>query len=252
VFRPRRSRAYRLAAVSALIAIAATLGAPMPEALCRPRPNLERYELRCGDARVPLAEIWKSCKSLQAPGAADADMPFTEAERQRAGGVASPSSCEVVEIATPTGRSGAPDDDAPNATEQLPEFATLLRANVFPSTPAESAPGCLTTEAAAFKKLVSRRRLELFARLAREATPAGRLFGLCGLRRRGKSLYRALKNDVARSSRTVVLLDSCWPRPLTLGEALASVASPRKRSEFDRACDDLEAAVVSGGADCGT
>jgi hypothetical protein len=248
----RRSRAHRLATVSGLVAIAASLGPPMPEALCRPRPNLERYELRCGDARVPLVEIWKSCKGLQAPGAADVDMPFTEAERRRASGGASASSCEVVEIATPTaGRPEAPGDAGSKTTEQLSELAQLLRAGMFSSTVAESERGCLTTEAAAFKKLAARRRPELFAKLAREATPAGRLYGLCGLRRRDKSLYRVLKSDVARSLRTVVLLDGCTPRPLALGEALAPLASPRRRSQFDTACDALEAAVVGGGADCG-
>jgi hypothetical protein len=250
VFGSGRSRAHRLATVSGLVAIAATLGTPMPEALCRPRPNLEAYELRCGEARVPLVEIWKSCKGLAAPGGADADMPFTEAElrrvRQRASGSALPSSCEVVPVATPTACSGAPVDAAPEAMDQSPEFRQLLRALMFSSTVAES-EGCLTGEARAFKKLLARRRPELFATLAREATPAGRLYGLCGLRRRRGPRYRTLKRDVARSPRTVVLLDGCTPRALQLGVALAPAASLRGRSQFDTACDDLEAAV----ADCG-
>jgi len=220
----------------------------------RPRPNLDAYELRCGEARVPLVEIWKSCRGFPAPGGADADLPFTEGElrraRRRASGDAPPasSSCEVVPVATQGASSGAPGDASPEALDQSPELTQLLRALVFSSTVAEG-EGCLTAEARAFKKLLARRRPDLFATLAREATPAGRLYGLCALRRRGGRLYRALKSDVARSPRTVVLLDGCTPRALPLGDALAPPAAPRGRSQFDAACDELQAAVA-GGADC--
>jgi hypothetical protein len=237
--------------VSVLAASAAALSTQVTEARGNVRPNLEAYELRCGDARVPLVEIWKSCKGLSAPGAADADMPLTEADRRRArqgtSGGASLSACEVVPVGTPNATSGAPRDAGPEATDKSPEFAQLLRAQMFSSTVAES-EGCLTAEAAAFKKLIARRRPELFAALARDGTPAGRLYGLCALRRRRGSLYRALKGDIARSPRTVVLLDGCTPRALPLGVALAPPVSPRKKSEFDAACDALEAAVAHCGA----
>ena len=157
-----------------MVAVTATLGTPIRRAFSRPRPNLERYELRCGDARIPLAEIWKSCKGFQAPGAVDVDMPFTEAEWRRANGETARLSCEVVEIETSTATPGAPGHAASEETNEPREFSQLLRANVFSSTPAESERGCLTTDAVAFKKLVARPGLKLLARLAREATrPVG-------------------------------------------------------------------------------
>jgi len=178
-------------------------------------------------------------------------MPFTEADLQRAGRAragGAPSSCEVVPAAPPKAIPGAAGEAA--ADVESPEFTRLLRAPVFSWIPAEG-DRCLTVQARAFKKLLARRRPELFEKLAREATPAGRLYGLCALRRRPGPLYRALKRDVARSPGTVVLLEGCWPRALPLRGALAPAAAPRGRSQFDAACDALDAAVADGGADCG-
>jgi hypothetical protein len=219
----------------------------------RPRTNnLAEYELRCKDARVPLVDLWKSC---QFGAAQDPDMPLTEAELgriRRGTGGGSPTSCEVVPVSSANPTSREPALGASAVKDQPAEFSLLLRAAIFSSIPPEAQRGCLTPGAAAFKKLIARRRSDLLVALARDATPAGRLYGLCALRSARDAHYRALLRDAARSVRTVILMDGCTAEAVSLRGALRSPASPQKKSTFETACDALQSAVADAVAGCGT
>jgi len=233
-----------------LVIVVAAPAVPLAQSSGRRRPNLGQYELRCGDSRIPLVDLWKSCRYLPGANPADPDMPLTDAElRQIRRGTAGawPTSCEVVPVAsTNPPRELAIGDSTPK--DPLSEFSQLLRASIFVSTLVESQQGCLSPEQMAFKKLVARRRSDLLNVLARDATPAGRLYGLCALRLARDGHYRALLRDAARSPRTMVLMDSCTPRVVSLRTALAA---PRDRSRFEAECDALQSAVADTSADCG-
>ena len=129
----------------------------------RPRTNnLAEYELRCKNARVPLVDLWKSC---QFGAAQDPDMPLTEAELgriRRGTGGGSPTSCQVVPVSSANPTSLEPALGASAVKDQPAEFSLLLRAAIFSSIPPEAQRGCLTPGAAAFKKLIARRRSDLF------------------------------------------------------------------------------------------
>jgi len=172
--------------------------------------NTERYELRCGVVHLSLFDFRKICTETLlwlSPCAVDADMPFTEAERRR---MRPDDKCEVRE----TGAS-AETQDVPGA------LATLMRAWVF-SSPFAGERSCPSYEARAFTRL-TRGPIAWFERLARDATPAGQLYGLCGLRSRQSLRYNWLARHIAQSPRRVLVLDGCEPRVLTLRDAIANL-----------------------------
>lgn len=118
-------------------------------------------------------------------------------------------------------------------------LTTLRRSKVF--TTARVGLGQeLTTEAVAFGHLMTRRATSEFLELTRHGTPAGRLYGLCGLKALNDRAYASLRSKMS-ARRDRMLGTGCIAVRTTVDKVLAVRKSleGKEESTFDVVCETL-------------